>query len=47
MNKKAITLLGIISAGLLLGGCSNGNPEKADKASSVSQSKKTIRTKKL
>lgn len=41
MNKKAITLLGIISAGLLLGGCSNGNPEKADKASSVSQSKKS------
>lgn len=41
MNKKAITLLGIISAGLLLGGCSNGNSEKADKANSVSQSKKS------
>ena len=41
MNKKAITLLGMISAGLLLGGCSNGNSEKVDRANSVSQSKKS------
>lgn len=41
MNKKTITLLGMISAGLLLGGCSNGSSEKADKASSVAQSKKS------
>ena len=47
MNKKAITLLGIISAGLLLGGCSNGNSEKVDRANSVSQSKKSNRNEKV
>ena len=47
MNKKAITLLGMISAGLLLGGCSNGNSEKVDRANSVSQSKKSNRNEKV
>lgn len=47
MNKKAITLLGMISAGLLLGGCSNGNSEKVDRANSVSQSKKSNRNEKI
>lgn len=47
MNKKAITLLGMISAGLLLGGCSNGNSEKVDRANSVSQSKKSNRNDKV
>lgn len=47
MNKKAITLLGIISAGLLLGGCSNGNSKKFDRANSVSQSKKSNRNEKV
>lgn len=47
MNKKAIILLGMISAGLLLGGCSNGNSEKVDRANSVSQSKKSNRNEKV
>lgn len=47
MNKKAITLLGMISVGLLLGGCSNGNSEKVDRANSVSQSKKSNRNEKV
>ena len=47
MNKKAITLLGMISAGLLLGGCSNGNSEKVDRANSVSKSKKSNRNEKV
>lgn len=47
MNKKAITLLGMISAGLLLGGCSNGSSEKVDRANSVSQSKKSNRNEKV
>lgn len=47
MNKKAITLLGMISAGLLLGGCSKGNSEKVDRANSVSQSKKSNRNEKV
>lgn len=47
MNKKAITLLGMISAGLLLGGCSNGNSEKVDRANSVSQSKKSNKNEKV
>ena len=47
MKKKAITLLGMISAGLLLGGCSNGNSEKVDRANSVSQSKKSNRNEKV
>lgn len=47
MNKKAITFLGMISAGLLLGGCSNGNSEKVDRANSVSQSKKSNRNEKV
>ena len=47
MNKKAITLLGMISAGLLLGGCSNGNSKKVDRAKSVSQSKKSNRNEKV
>ena len=47
MNKKAITLLGMISAGLLLGGCSNGNSKKVDRANSVSQSKKSNRNEKV
>lgn len=47
MNKKTITLLGMISAGLLLGGCSNGNSEKVDRANSVSQSKKSNRNEKV
>ena len=47
MNKKAITLLGMISAGLLLGGCSNGHSKKVDRANSVSQSKKSNRNEKV
>lgn len=47
MNKKAISLLGMLSAGLLLGGCSNGNSEKVDRANSVSQSKKSNRNEKV
>lgn len=47
MNKKAITLLGMISAGFLLGGCSNGSSEKVDRANSVSQSKKSNRNEKV